>query len=164
MEQRQQAMLQLHLSDRRFYYLLRCVLYGKFNGNFQTPIKRKYLDHFLVNCPHLCHNASLTYGQSILVQVMVWWHQAASYCLNQCWPRYLTPYDDTMPQRVSIPLRSSLYGTQRFEVQLAHDDVIKGKHFPRYWAFVRGFHRSPLSFPHKCQWRRALIFSFSVSE
>ena len=25
----------------------------------------------------------------------------------------------------------------------AHDDVIKWKHFPRYWPFVRGIHRSP---------------------
>ena len=30
----------------------------------------------------------------------------------------------------------------------AHDDVIKWKHFPRYWPFV-----------HKGQWRRALMFS-----
>ena len=26
-----------------------------------------------------------------------------------------------------------------------HDDVIKWKHFPRYWPFVRGFHRSPVT-------------------
>ena len=25
-----------------------------------------------------------------------------------------------------------------------HDDVIKWKHVPRYWPFVRGFHRSPV--------------------
>ena len=40
-----------------------------------------------------------------------------------------------------------------------HDDVIKWKHFPRYWPFVRGFHRSPLNSPHKGQWRGALMFS-----
>ena len=39
-----------------------------------------------------------------------------------------------------------------------HDDVIKWKHFPRYWPFVRGIHQSPLNSPHKGQWRRALIF------
>ena len=27
--------------------------------------------------------------------------------------------------------------------QVYHDDVIKWKHFPRYWPFVRGIHRSP---------------------
>ena len=70
-----------------------------------------------------------------------------------------------------------------------HDDVIKWKHFPRFWpfvrvtnhqpydcllnsgadqrihqssaslAFVRGFHRGPVNSPHKGQWRRALMFS-----
>ena len=40
-----------------------------------------------------------------------------------------------------------------------HDDVIKWKHFPRYWPFVRGIHRLPANSPHKGQWRRALIFS-----
>ena len=40
-----------------------------------------------------------------------------------------------------------------------HDDVIKWKHFPRYWLFVRGIHRSPVNSPHKGQWREALIFS-----
>ena len=40
-----------------------------------------------------------------------------------------------------------------------HDDVIKWKHFPRYWPLVRGIHRSPVNSPHKGQWRRALMFS-----
>ena len=40
-----------------------------------------------------------------------------------------------------------------------HDDVIKWKHFPRYWPFVRGIHRSPVHFPHKGRWRGALMFS-----
>ena len=40
-----------------------------------------------------------------------------------------------------------------------HDDVIKWKHFPRYWPFVRGIHRSPVNSPHKCQWCGVLMFS-----
>ena len=40
-----------------------------------------------------------------------------------------------------------------------HDDVIKWKHFPRYWPFERGIHRSPVNSPHKGQWRGALVFS-----
>ena len=32
-----------------------------------------------------------------------------------------------------------------------HDDVIKWKHFPRYWSFVRGIHRSPVNSPRKGQ-------------
>ena len=37
-------------------------------------------------------------------------------------------------------------------------DVIKWKHFPRYWPFVRGIHRSTVNSPHKDQWRGALMF------
>ena len=40
-----------------------------------------------------------------------------------------------------------------------HDDVIKWKHFPRNWPFVRGIHRSPVNSPHKGQWRGALMLS-----
>ena len=40
-----------------------------------------------------------------------------------------------------------------------HDDVIKWKHFPRYWPIVRGIHRSPVNSPHKGHWRCDLMFS-----
>ena len=46
------------------------------------------------------------------------------------------------------------FSTLRF-----HDDVIQWKHFPRNWPFVREIHRSPVNFPHKGQWRGALMFS-----
>ena len=39
-----------------------------------------------------------------------------------------------------------------------HDDVIKWKHIPRYWPFVRWIHRSPVNSPYKGQWHRALMF------
>ena len=45
----------------------------------------------------------------------------------------------------------------------ARDDVIKWKHFPCYWPFVRGIHRSPVNYPHKGQWRGALMFSLIFS-
>ena len=40
-----------------------------------------------------------------------------------------------------------------------HDDVIKWKHFPCYWPFVRGIHRSPANSPHKGHRRGALMFT-----
>ena len=39
-----------------------------------------------------------------------------------------------------------------------HDDVIKWKHFPRYWPFVRGTYRSPVNSPQK----RPVTQSFDV--
>ena len=40
-----------------------------------------------------------------------------------------------------------------------HDDVIKWKHFPRWWPFVGGIHRSSANSPHKGQWRGAFLFT-----
>ena len=44
---------------------------------------------------------------------------------------------------------------ERFTTQ---DDVIKWKHFLRYWPFVQRIYRSPVNFPHKGPWRGALMF------
>ena len=44
--------------------------------------------------------------------------------------------------------------------QKERDDVNKWKYFPPYRRFVRGIHGSPVNFPHKGQWRGALMFSF----
>ena len=41
-----------------------------------------------------------------------------------------------------------------------HNDVIKWKHFLRYWPFVRRIHRSPVNSPRKGQWRGALMVFF----
>ena len=59
-------------------------------------------------------------------------------------------------------LQNNLIGTVlacTCAVSWSHDDVIKWKHFPRYWPFVWGIHRSPVNSPHKGQWRGALMFS-----
>ena len=43
-----------------------------------------------------------------------------------------------------------------------HDDVIKWKHFPRYWSFVRGIHRWLVNSPLKGQSSGALMFFFDL--
>ena len=48
---------------------------------------------------------------------------------------------------------------QRGQTMTGHDDVIKWKHFPRCWPFMRGIHRSLVDSLHKGQWRGALMFS-----
>ena len=40
-----------------------------------------------------------------------------------------------------------------------YDDVIKRKHFQRYWFFVWGIHWSPVNSPNKDQWHGVLMFS-----
>ena len=50
-----------------------------------------------------------------------------------------------------------------FQRIISHDDVIKWKHFPRYWPSVRGIHRSPVNSSHKGQKRGALMFSLILA-
>ena len=57
--------------------------------------------------------------------------------------------------------RWHLTSTRNHILEIKHDDVIKWKHFPRYWPFVWGIHRWPVNSPHKGQWRGALIFSLN---
>ena len=66
-------------------------------------------------------------------------------CLNQA----------RCTKRARLPVQSS----QKHYSKMYHDDVIKWKHFPRYWPFVRGIHRRPVNSLHKGQWRGALMFS-----
>ena len=70
---------------------------------------------------------------------------------------------------VSLPTHICVIGPQwvrnlstndkKIDRHTYHDDVIKWKHFPRNWPFVREIHRSPVNFPHKGHWRGALMFS-----
>ena len=45
-----------------------------------------------------------------------------------------------------------------------HDDVIKWKHFPRYWPFVWGIHRSPVNSHTKASDAELWCFVWSASE
>ena len=45
------------------------------------------------------------------------------------------------------------------QCSLHHDDVIKWKHFPHYWPFVKGIHEWLVDSPPKGQWCGALAFS-----
>ena len=60
---------------------------------------------------------------------------------------------------VSINIRGSVALWGQMSCRAPHIDVLKWKHFPRYWPFVRGIHCSSVNSPHKGQWRRALMFS-----
>ena len=63
------------------------------------------------------------------------------------------------------PIKNQSVGTNAalfsfsWQFHKLHDDVIKWKHFRRYWPFVRWIHRSPVNSHHKGQWRGALMFS-----
>ena len=54
-----------------------------------------------------------TSGNSTLVQVMAWCHQARSHYLSQCWPRFMSPYGVNRPEwhNSLAPNYSVKYGT-----------------------------------------------------
>ena len=68
-----------------------------------------------------------------------------------------------MPTSVDWTVRNKILSNLKHHANQfipEHDDVIKWKHFPRNWPFVRGIHRLPVNSPHKGQWRVALMSSF----
>ena len=69
------------------------------------------------------------------------------------WNSHLITWDQC---QMNHDIHSMVPGAGEFKFTL--DDVIKWKHLPHYWPFVRGIHRSPVNYPHKGQWRRALMF------
>ena len=98
---------------------------------------------------------------------MAWCLQATSHYLSQCWPKSMSPYGVTTPQWVMEEIYCIIEGSQYSMICLiSHDDVIKWKHFPRYWPFVRGIHRSSVNSPHKrpVTWTFDVFFDLRLNE
>ena len=74
-------------------------------------------------------------------------------CVTEIWQGRLSA---SIVSQVMAVGRHGLFSLGMFS---NHDDVIKWEHFPHYWPFVRGIHRSPVNSPEKGQWRGALMFS-----
>ena len=90
-----------------------------------------------------CHKPTVGYGCHANLAIL------PLYITQQLW-YCMTPWHREHPKN---------YAHASHFILLLHDDVIKWKHFPRFWPFVRGIHRSPVNSPHKGQWRGALMFS-----
>ena len=122
-----------HISSRH-------VWHGVISSNGQLIMhKRNHIYRYLwSNCKNLTHRlAWLIFQTSTMSNLSV--HE---YLEIQVW-NYI--------YCVTMSICAQLATT-------VHDDVIKWKHFPRYWPFVRRIHRSPVNSPHKGQWRGALMF------
>ena len=60
--------------------------------------------------------------------------------------RHETPICRKMYFHFTFHLHYFKFG-DRIDLKLNHDDVIKWRHFPRYWPFERGIHLSPQKGP-----------------
>ena len=99
-----------------------------------------------------CHDISLNFGfiwwiawntlkkLNLCSRHWAWWWLGAVRCRR---PNFVSVY--TQDQQLK-------------DTRIWHNDVIKWKHFSRYWPFGWGIRRSPVNFPHKGQWRGVLMF------
>ena len=88
----------------------------------------------------------------------VWANQWVKVVLYNAFSQWPSPYQEWSLTISPMPMRHVCQLSEN-KAQESNDDVIKWKHFPRYWPFVRGIHRSPVNSPHKGKWRGTLMFS-----
>ena len=95
----------------------------------------------------LIESLSINYSLrvSAICSLNPWWFDIPSNDIYICWPAWFGLTQSKAWSGVQVRV-------------FGHDDVIKWNHFPGYWPFVRGIHRSPVNSPHNGQWRGALIF------
>ena len=90
-----------------------------------------------------------------------WWASGFPGNLQQCTPWSVVMHICIIYHYVSL-LEINLL------LLLLHHDVIKWKHFPRYWPFVRGIHRGPVpgDFPSQRPVTRSFVvfFDFYLSK
>ena len=107
--------------------------------------------------PHLNSKYMISLaGNSKAIEKLTLWLKFLANC-------FLQSQDD------SLGVPRSRYGVLRSggdpqsrdvpQTGVVPDLIIKWKHFPRYWTFVRGIHWAPVNSPHEGQWRGALVFS-----
>ena len=127
-----------------------------FNRNENTRQQKKraqvtYIYQAFLNIQKLHslegHGHAVQYFRNVAPKKQVW--RAVSSNLH--------PIDPVGCNYLSLPLVPA-YGTTLL-IKSLHDDVIKWQHFPRYWPFVWGIHRSSVNSPYKGQWHRASMFS-----
>ena len=144
--------LTLHVRESTVYSLQRC-------RNLGTKHPRRRLKFILSSRSY--KPSSWRSGNWYCSTDHVSWNTIHHPFRREIWWTFLKA-SDNRPHHVTLE-RSIHLDTQlwfaRIPKQNEHDDVIKWKHLPRYWPFVRGIHRPPVNSPHKGQWRGALMFS-----
>ena len=133
-------------------------VYGTRGLTRKTSILASLTDQWLTghwpsSVRHTVHSTKYGYGIVLFVIIL--------YVMNLLYHTFLTETFD------SFNYYSGLHHWQWGNGMLARDitlnpmhGVLKWKHFPRYWPFVWGIHRSAVNSPHKGQWRGPLMFSF----
>ena len=117
---------------------------GPYHANFSQVETQKFDPHWFYCLQWGCNNPFLPRVYWFVLHIYQW--------------SFVMGWQSIFPMNNQYVLYVvSLITLQRWS--LRHGDVIKWKHFPRYWPYIRGIHRSPVNSPHKGQWRGALMFT-----
>ena len=63
----------------------------------------------------------------------------------------------------TYPICPGMYVQLARDRSYKHDDIIKWKHFPCNWPFVKGIHGSLVYSPHHGPWHGVLMFSLTYA-
>ena len=113
---------------------------------------------------HRIHTESIsfwdiTYSRACTVRHEIWRRLVSDCCgWRQKTIKIEVGHRHNLPQCL-LPFPPIMVFNSKTPAKINHYDVIKWKHFPRYWPFVRGIHRSPVNSPHKGQWRGPLMLT-----
>ena len=91
-------------------------------------------------------------------EILRWILRYNANCVHYHTPEFIDSRFSKSPCHTYMSFKYSYVTNIRSASWCCDDDVIKWKHFPRYWPFVRGIDRSPVGSPHK----RPVARSFDV--
>ena len=113
-----------------------------------------------IECKRLWQACRWHPSMQIMIETCAFAHESIINWFNECifnsWLKLYKEWNWTYDTSFWRCIWLYLLG---IEMVFSHDDVIKWKHFPRYWPFVQGIHRWPVNSHYTGQWRRALMFS-----
>ena len=124
-------MLMLCVTGEYVYGLINSLAIGRLKKNRYTIFDLILMNDGSCQIATSWMSLNLTDDKSTLVQVIAWYCQATSHYLNQCWPRFLSPYGVPKPLRfkeyASMTLNHSIYfplTISDFSFSMYLDDVI----------------------------------------
>ena len=107
-----------------------------------------------------CGNGLSPNGTKPFLQSMLTYHQWYTH-KHCCIKEYLK--GSVMKCKLHFLMADILLRQISYTAQIAyHDQVVKWKHFPHCWSFVRGIHQSLMDSPHKGQWHMSFDVFFQL--
>ena len=129
--------------------------------------------HYALNCVHYIY---IFISKNILASWVIFTKNKDAHCilLLRTLMAHMNKIIDLERQKhgcftystawLLIYARSKGISQRLRSMNTSHDDVIKWKHFPGYWPFVRGIHRSPVNSRETASGAELWCFLWSASE